>query len=117
MGFLRQRIDAAIKAGIKQSNIIVDPGFGFGKTLQHNLLMLKSLTKFKSLGVPLLVGLSRKSMIGTILDKPVDQRLYGSISGAVIAAMLGADIIRAHDVPQTLDAIAMVNALNEIESR
>lgn len=116
MGFLRQRIDAAIKAGIKQSNIIVDPGFGFGKTLQHNLLMLKSLTKFKSLGVPLLVGLSRKSMIGTILDKPVDQRLYGSISGAVIAAMLGADIIRAHDVPQTLDAIAMVNALNEIES-
>ncbi len=117
MGFLRQRIDAAIKAGIKQSNIIVDPGFGFGKTLQHNLLILKSLTKFKSLGVPLLVGLSRKSMIGTILDKPVDQRLYGSISGAVIAAMLGADIIRAHDVPQTLDAIAMVNALNEIESR
>ena len=111
--FLQQRIDAAIKAGVKQSNIIVDPGFGFGKTLQHNLLLLKSLPEFKSLGVPLLVGLSRKSMIGTILDKPVDQRLYGSISTAVIAAMLGADIIRVHDVPQTLDAIAMVNALNE----
>ncbi len=116
MDFLRQRIDLAIKAGIKQSNIIVDPGFGFGKTLQHNLLLLKSLAKFKTLGVPLLVGLSRKKMIGTILDKPVDQRLYGSIASAVIAAMLGADIIRVHDVPQTLDAIAMVNALNETES-
>ena len=116
MDFLQQRIDAAIKAGIKESNIIVDPGFGFGKTLQHNLLLLKSLPKFKSLGVPLLVGLSRKNMIGTILDKPVDQRLYGSISSAVIAAMLGADIIRVHDVPQTIDAIAVVNALHETES-
>jgi dihydropteroate synthase len=113
MDFLQQRIDAAIKAGIKQSKIIIDPGFGFGKTLQHNLLLLKSLARFKSLGAPLLVGLSRKSMIGTILDKPVDQRLYGSISSAVIAAMLGADIIRVHDVSQSLDAIAMVNALNE----
>ena len=116
MDFLRQRIDVAIKAGIKERNIIVDPGFGFGKTLQHNLLLLKSLAKFKTLGVPLLVGLSRKRLIGTILDKPVDQRLYGSIASAVIAAMLGADIIRVHDVPQTLDAIAMVNALNETES-
>jgi len=115
MDFLRQRIDVAIKAGINESNIIIDPGFGFGKTLQHNLLLLKSLSKFKSLGLPLLVGLSRKRMIGTILDKPVDQRLYGSISSAVIAAMLGADIIRVHDVPQTLDAIAMVNALNQTE--
>jgi len=115
MDFLQQRIDAATKAGIRQENIIVDPGFGFGKTLRHNLLLLKSLAKFKSLGVPLLVGLSRKSMIGTILDKPVDQRLYGSISTAVIAAMLGADIIRVHDVPQTIDAIAVVNALNEPE--
>ena len=114
--FLQQRIDAAINAGIKQDNIIVDPGFGFGKTLQHNLLLLRSLAEIKSLGVPLLVGMSRKSMIGTILDKPVDQRLYGSISTAVIAAMLGADIVRVHDVPQTLDAIAMVNALNEVES-
>lgn len=113
--FLQQRIDAAIKAGIDQRNIIVDPGFGFGKTLRHNLLLLKSLGRFKSLGVPLLVGLSRKSMIGTILDKPVDQRLYGSISSAVIAAMQGADIIRVHDVSQSIEAIAMVNALNQTE--
>ncbi len=116
MEFLQKRIDAAVKAGIKQANIIVDPGFGFGKTLQHNLLLLKSLSRFKSLGVPVLVGMSRKSMIGDLLEKPVDQRLYGSISCAVIAAMAGADIIRVHDVPQTLDAIAMVNAINETGS-
>lgn len=116
MDFLQQRIDAAINAGIDQHNIIVDPGFGFGKTLRHNLLLLKSLGRFKSLGVPLLVGLSRKSMIGTILDKPVDQRLYGSISSAVIAAMQGADIVRVHDVSQTIDAVAMVNALNQTET-
>jgi dihydropteroate synthase len=79
------------------------------------LLLLKSLPKFKALGLPLLVGMSRKSMIGTIIDKPVDQRLYGSISCAVIAAMLGANIIRVHDVPQTIDALAIVNALNETE--
>ena len=112
LDFLKQRIDAAIDAGIDQNNIIIDPGFGFGKTLQHNLQLLKSLDRFKSLEVPLLVGMSRKRMIGTILDKPVDQRLYGSVSSAVIAAMLGADIVRVHDVPETLDAIAMVNALH-----
>ena len=117
MEFLQHRIDAAIKAGIEQANIIVDPGFGFGKTLQHNLLLLKSLSRFKSLAVPLMVGMSRKSMIGTITQKPVDQRLYGSISCAVIAAMSGADIIRVHDVHQTLDAIAVVNALNQTETR
>jgi dihydropteroate synthase len=114
LDFLKQRIDAAIDVGIKQGNIIIDPGFGFGKTLQHNLQLLKSLTEFKSLGVPLLVGMSRKRMIGTIIDKPVDQRLHGSVSSAVIAAMLGADIVRVHDVPETIDAIAMVNALHQL---
>jgi dihydropteroate synthase len=113
LDFLKQRIDAAVDAGIDQTNIIIDPGFGFGKTLQHNLQLLNSLGRFKSLEVPLLVGLSRKRMIGTILDKPVDQRLYGSVSSAVIAAMLGADIVRVHDVPETLDAIAIVNALHQ----
>jgi dihydropteroate synthase len=116
MDFLRQRIDAAIVAGIKKANIIVDPGFGFGKTLQHNLLLLNSLQKFKALGVPLLVGLSRKGMIGLILDKPVDQRLYGSVSTAVVAAMLGADIVRVHDVAETVDALAIVNALKQVKS-
>jgi len=116
MEFLQQRIEAAISAGIKQSNIIIDPGFGFGKTLQHNLLLLKSLAEFKSLGVPLLVGISRKGMIGMILDKPVDARLYGSIAAAVIAALMGADIVRVHDVAETIDAISIVNAMQGLQS-
>ncbi|MFV2031676.1 MAG: dihydropteroate synthase [Gammaproteobacteria bacterium] len=116
MEFLQQRIDAATDAGITRENIIIDPGFGFGKTLGHNLLLLKSLARFKSLGVPLLVGISRKSMIGTIIDKPVEQRLCGSISTAVIAAMLGADIVRAHDVAQTIDALAIVDAVNGVQA-
>ena len=112
--FLQQRIEVALVAGIKQQHIIVDPGFGFGKTLQHNLQLLKSLTAFQTLDVPILVGLSRKRMIGTILDKPVGQRLFGSIATAVIAAMQGADIVRVHDVAETVDAIAMVKALNQV---
>ncbi len=110
--FLQTRIDEALAAGISFDNIIVDPGFGFGKTMHHNLQLLKSLADLKSLGRPLLVGLSRKRMIGVILDKPVDQRRYGSISLAVISAMQGADIVRVHDVAETVDAIKMVNALN-----
>jgi len=116
MEFLRQRIDAAIAASINRTSIIIDPGFGFGKTLQHNLLLLGSLEKFKSLGVPLLVGMSRKSMIGSILDKPVDARLYGSIATAVIAALSGADIVRVHDVAETVDAVAIVNAVKQAKS-
>jgi dihydropteroate synthase len=111
MAFLQERIDAALAAGIARHNIIVDPGFGFGKTLQHNLLLLRSLAKFRELGVPVLVGMSRKGMIGAILEKPADKRLYGSLSVAVMAAMLGADILRVHDVAETVDALAMVKAL------
>ena len=111
MAFLRQRIDAAMAAGIARDNIIVDPGFGFGKTLEHNLLLLQALPKFRELGVPLLVGMSRKGMIGAILNKPADQRLHGSVAAAVMAAMLGADIVRVHDVAETADALAMVRAL------
>jgi dihydropteroate synthase len=116
MAFLQERIDAALAAGIARHNIIVDPGFGFGKTLQHNLLLLQSLAKFRELGVPVLVGMSRKGMIGAILDKPADQRLYGSLSVAVMAAMLGADILRVHDVAETADALAMVKALARVSS-
>ena len=112
--FLSARIDAALDAGIKQENIVIDPGFGFGKTIEHNLLLLDSLAQFRQLGVPVLAGLSRKSMIGTLLDKPVDQRLYGSLSVAVMAAMLGADILRVHDVAETVDAITMVKALQQV---
>jgi len=112
--FLAARIDAAVDAGIALENIIVDPGFGFGKTITHNLQLLNSLAEFRSLGVPVLAGLSRKKMIGRILHKPADQRLYGSLSLAVMAAMLGADILRVHDVAETADAIAMVKALGEV---
>jgi len=112
--FLASRIDAALDAGIGLERIIIDPGFGFGKTIEHNLLLLKSLAEFRQLGVHVLAGLSRKKMIGTILDKPADQRLYGSLSLAVMAAMLGADILRVHDVAATVDALAMVSALGRV---
>ena len=114
MEFLKRRMDAALDAGIKQQHIIIDPGFGFGKTIEHNLLLLASLPVFRQLGVPVLAGLSRKAMIGKILDKTADHRLYGSLSVAVMAAMLGADIVRVHDVAETVDAIAMVKALGEV---
>jgi len=114
LDFLRARIDAALDSGIAQQHIIVDPGFGFGKTIEHNLLLLASLPVFRQLEVPVLAGLSRKGMIGKILDKPADQRLYGSLSVAVMAAMLGADMVRVHDVAETVDAIAMVKALGEV---
>ncbi|MCG6890024.1 MAG: dihydropteroate synthase [Gammaproteobacteria bacterium] len=112
--FLQGRIDAALAAGIALHNIIIDPGFGFGKTLEHNLLLLKSLPEFRKLGVQLLVGMSRKGMIGAILHKPADQRLYGSLAAAVIAALQGADILRVHDVGETADALAIVRALGQV---
>jgi len=115
--FLQERLDAAQAAGIPREKLIVDPGFGFGKTLQQNLQLLNALPDFKAMGYPLLVGLSRKSMIGLILDKPVDQRLFGSISAAVISAMLGADIIRVHDVTETRDALAIVQALKQMPQK
>ncbi len=112
--FLAERIDAALAAGIRREHLVIDPGFGFGKTIEHNLRLLAALAEFRQFGVPLLAGLSRKQMIGTILDKPVDQRLYGSLSAAVIAALLGADILRVHDVAATVDAIKLVRALGEV---
>lgn len=111
--FLARRVDAAVEAGIRPGNIIIDPGFGFGKTIDHNLSLLKNLAGLRELGVPILAGLSRKKMIGTIVGKPVEERLFGSLSAAVMAAMLGADILRVHDVGATVEAIAMVRALGK----
>lgn len=110
--FLERRVDAATGAGIPLEKLMIDPGFGFGKNLQHNLLLLKSLSKFKQMNLPLLVGMSRKSMIGQITGKAVDQRLAGSLTLAVISAMSGADIVRVHDVTETRDALDIVGALN-----
>lgn len=113
--FLKQRARQVCEAGIDAKKIIIDPGFGFGKTLQQNLQLLNSIDKLVELGFPVLAGISRKSMIGTILDKPVDQRLYGSIAAAVIAVLKGAKIIRVHDVAETRDAIRVADAVMDIQ--
>ncbi|MBS0289347.1 MAG: dihydropteroate synthase [Proteobacteria bacterium] len=109
--FLKNRLELCQKAGILRENIWIDPGFGFGKNLAHNLSLLGNLSVFKQLGSPIVVGLSRKSMFGEILNKPADQRLFASIAGAVIAALQGSTIIRTHDVAPTKDALAVVKAL------
>ena len=109
--FLEQRIDACVRAGIARERLLIDPGFGFGKTLAHNLTLLARLDELLPLGVPLLVGLSRKSMIGTLTGRPVGERSAGSIAAATLAAWKGAHIIRAHDVAGTVDALAIVRAL------
>ena len=105
--FLQQRIQAAESAGISRDKIIVDPGFGFGKTLEHNLELLRNLSSFKSLDAPILAGLSRKSMIGMALGLPVEQRLNASIALALIAVSQGARIVRVHDVRETAEALRM----------
>lgn len=111
-GFLLDRITACEAAGIGRDRILLDPGFGFGKTLGHNLTLLKHLDVLHQLGLPLLVGMSRKSMIGLVLDAPVEQRLHGSVAVATMAALAGAQIVRVHDVKPTADALKMVAAVS-----
>ncbi|WP_191321694.1 dihydropteroate synthase [Colwellia sp. C1TZA3] len=113
MVFFQQRIDVCINAGITRERLIVDPGFGFGKTLEQNLYLLANLSKFSQLGLPLLAGLSRKSMIGDLLNRKVEQRLAGSLSAAILAVQQGADIIRVHDVQATVDALKVLKAVTE----
>jgi dihydropteroate synthase len=104
--FFHKRIAACKAAGISLNSITIDPGFGFGKNLGHNIALLKNLSEFHDFGVSILAGLSRKSMIGALLgDKDVDSRLIGSVTAALIAAENGADIIRVHDVSETKDAL------------
>lgn len=109
--YLAERLLICEAAGLSRQQLMVDPGFGFGKTLGHNLALLNALERFGAFDCPVLVGMSRKSMIGDVLGKPVDQRLFGSIAVAVTAALKGAAIVRVHDVAQTVDAIAMTNAV------
>lgn len=109
--YLDSRVKACCEAGIERSRLLLDPGFGFGKTLQHNLELLDRLDEFKSLKLPLLVGMSRKSMVGLVLDKPVDERLYGSLAVAVMAVAKGAHIVRCHDVAATADVLKMAAAV------
>ncbi len=111
--FFQQRIDACIKAGILRDKIILDPGFGFGKTLEHNLEILRRFDEFKCFGLRLLAGLSRKSMIGALLnDRDVKGRVVGSVTGAIIAVQNGANIVRVHDVLETNDALSILQATN-----
>jgi dihydropteroate synthase len=108
--FLRQRVAACEAAGIGRARIAVDPGFGFGKSLEHNLALLAGLPVIAADGLPLLVGLSRKRMIGTLTGRGDGERLAGSLAAAVVAAQNGARIVRAHDVRETVDALRVVAA-------
>lgn len=111
--FFQQRVDACERAGIPSEKIILDPGFGFGKTLAHNLEILRRFDEFKDLGCRLLAGLSRKSMIGAILNnRDIKGRTIGSVTGAIIAVQNGADIVRVHDVLATKDALLTLQAVN-----
>ncbi|WP_394226648.1 dihydropteroate synthase [Pseudoalteromonas spongiae] len=111
--FFVERIAACETAGISRDKIILDPGFGFGKTLAHNYHILKYIDEFRMMGCEVLAGLSRKSMIGNLLGRDVDQRLAGSVAGALIAAQKGAKIIRVHDVTETADALNVWRACEQ----
>ncbi|MCT8863214.1 dihydropteroate synthase [Shewanella xiamenensis] len=108
--FLNERIQACLEAGIPRERLLIDPGFGFGKTLEHNYELLAKLERFAQFELPILIGLSRKSMIGNLLARPTSERLAGSLAGAMIAAQKGAHIIRVHDVPETVDMLKVLQA-------
>lgn len=109
--FLLERMQATLAAGITAERIVLDPGFGFGKRTVHNIALLNALPELLELGRPLLVGLSRKSVLGQIIGSDVDQRLHASLAASVISAMKGGRIIRVHDVKATVDALKVVNAV------
>lgn len=114
-GFLAERLAACVAAGIASERVVLDPGFGFAKTLAHNLSLFKRLEVLLALGRPLLVGVSRKSMIGQALGREVDQRLYGGLALAALAVAKGACILRVHDVAETADVVRMVAAVEAAE--
>ena len=113
--FLAERIEACVAAGIARDRITVDPGFGFGKTLTHNLALLRGLPELAALGAPILVGLSRKGMIGELTGRSLGERTPGSVVAAVLAVQRGASIVRVHDVAATRDALAILAAIDEPE--
>jgi len=111
IAFLRGRVDAMVEAGIERERICIDPGFGFGKTVEHNYALLRNIGRMHNeLGLPVLAGVSRKSMIGAITGKPVEQRLAGNLAGALAAIAQGARIVRVHDVVETVDAVKVWQA-------
>lgn len=111
--FLKLRFQEAVDAGIRSNKIVLDPGFGFGKTVVHNLELLNSLSELETLGCPVLVGLSRKSLIGKLLGLEVNQRTSASVALALMAAQNGASIVRVHDVEATRDGIRIMEAVKK----
>jgi dihydropteroate synthase len=111
LDFLSKRIMACRDAGIDDEKIVIDPGFGFGKTHEHNVRLLASLDRFQELGMPLLVGLSRKSTLGALTGKDVEERLPAGIAAAILAVERGAHIVRTHDVDETIDALKIASAV------
>lgn len=112
-GFLEARVEACVAAGIEREQLVIDPGFGFGKTLQHNLALLKQLGRLTALGLPVLVGLSRKSMLGTLTGRPVEEREFAGVAANLAAVARGARLVRVHNVAAMRDALAIWNAVEE----
>lgn len=110
--FLLARVAACELVGISRERLIIDPGFGFGKTLEHNIALFAGLKQFVGLGLPVMIGVSRKTMIGEVLNAPVDERLSGGLALATLAAQQGASIIRTHDVKATTDVLKICRVLN-----
>ena len=113
--FLRERIAAFEAAGVPRAQLVIDPGFGFGKTVRHNLQLLRGLPQLAAIGVPLLAGLSRKSTIGALTGRGPGERMVGSVAAHLIAAQNGATILRVHDVAATRDALAVWNAVRQAD--
>ena len=111
LSFLSERVSACQAAGIGEDRIVIDPGFGFGKTHEHNVRLLACLERFQELGMPVLVGLSRKRTLGALTGKAVDERLPSGIAAAVLAVERGANIVRTHDVDETVDVLKIANAI------
>lgn len=109
--YLKESIKLAEQAGVKKSKIIIDPGIGFGKKLEHNLSILKNLRQFEELGKPIMVGTSRKSFIGKLLDLPVEERLEGSLAGVAVSILNGANLVRVHDVKESVRVARLVDAI------
>lgn len=116
LNFFKERIHCCEQKGIKKNRLVLDPGFGFGKTLAHNYEVLAQFSQFKTLGLPVLAGISRKSMIGNLLNRKVDQRLAGSLTAGIVAIQQGAEIIRVHDVQETVDAVKTLKAVAQYKT-
>lgn len=115
-GFLTERVSACIAGGVDAEQIVLDPGFGFGKRLEHNLALLARLPELTELGYPLLIGVSRKSMFGQLLAAPLERRLAGGLAATAVAVWQGASVVRTHDVAETVDAVTTAFALRQAQS-